>query len=670
MRTIHILCHKAVVHAKGALSYDFAPQDSIFWWDLEKPSKHFLQHQESVPVFCQRHLAQFRDEYSTCVHDLAFVNVKGMPLYQWLEGHDTLSHWWCSLLFEKHPHMLPSLYAALKARALLHMLEKRHAEEEIRLVLHCKDTKLHAILRAFCKKHALSLIVATTATKKSMVTSVGFFFKQLWLQKKNCFEKSFWKRVYQHLPYFFQASLGFLCWLWRWRRIFFTSPSVSSATDSQATVVSYFPNIHKDKASQGIFRSYYYENLHDILENTQKSLHWLLVFVHSAQYTHKECIALKKRFQKRAQKYARHEDFHFVEEFLRIRSIVKALMQHKRLIFSSRMLERKVATHFCLGDISFWPYFKEYWRESFQGWRGLERCLQRQAFVNYAKAVKKSCITYDAQHAWTLFPFENCPWERMLTEAMRSAQAPALGRVYAFQHSCVRSADFRYFDAPALHTENVCANFLPHKYLLGGMGALHVLKNFLPTDKIFLVEALRYAHIVDEKLPLLPTENYTYLYIITSYFPQEVAAHIRTFTSWYAQHGQDWKVIIKGHPHCSVVPFLRKYGQENMVYAITQNSMALLFEDIQAQQNQGQGSVLWLSNSTTVTLEAAHMGLPCMVQKAENNFEMCPLEEKISVGCAQEVQHFLQAPQRSTVFQNFFYKDLALKRWRALLGLA
>ena len=69
---------------------------------------------------------------------------------------------------------------------------------------------------------------------------------------------------------------------------------------------------------------------------------------------------------------------------------------------------------------------------------------------------------------WTLsFPLENCPWERMLTVAMREAGAaatpcsePAAGPVIGAQHSTVRPTDFRYFDDPRTFTPP-CDAFQP-----------------------------------------------------------------------------------------------------------------------------------------------------------------------------------------------------------------
>ena len=71
------------------------------------------------------------------------------------------------------------------------------------------------------------------------------------------------------------------------------------------------------------------------------------------------------------------------------------------------------AFRFAGSNVNFWPYLAPHWSESFRGWRCLERCLQQRAFDVYAKVA--------GPQRWTLFPLENCPWERMLTVAMREA---------------------------------------------------------------------------------------------------------------------------------------------------------------------------------------------------------------------------------------------------------
>ncbi len=681
MRTLHLLSHKKkgtmeagepIARSQKCLSHDFGAQDVLVWWDTAHTSKNFSQEQYCLATEVQ----SFRDAYASLVHNVAFVPIQGRTLYQWLEGGDTLSAWWTSLLFEKHPHMLPALFPLAKLYALGQIVQAMQMQgQKVRLVLHFHDIKVQEVLEGYCAQKHIPFEVRSPAFLR--VFRQNILFSECSWEKVKCFftQKHFWqKNIYKKLPYALQAGLGLLRWVWRWRKSLFSSvPPCAFVRKKQATVVSYFPHIHQDKAQEGYFRSQYYESLHDVLEEKMQEgglqLHWLLVFVHSAQYDHATCVALKESFQQKALDEKRPEAFYFVEDFLQIKDVLATVWRHICLAWRSWRLEKIVAAHLQLEHMPLWPYLQDAWRESFQGWRGLERCLQRKAFLAYAQRFHDVKFPIDTKHAWTLFPFENCPWERMLTAVMH--ENTFLGKVYAYQHSCVRTADFRYFDAPTLFEEASCAHFLPDVYALNGQGAYAALKNYLPAQKIYLVEALRYGHLAKKQLPLLLSEKYTHLYVFTSYFSQEVEAHMQIFATWYAQYGQSWKVYIKAHPHCSVLPFLKRNVLDTEHIVVIQDSVEAILHTIgQRQQQEAQGSIVWLSNSTTVALEAAHGALPCMVHGAENHFDMCPLASMVKVRSVEDVQAFLQRPQISCVDEKYFYQDVSLIRWKTLLHLA
>lgn len=142
-----------------------------------------------------------------------------------------------------------------------------------------------------------------------------------------------------------------------------------------------------------------------------------------------QCLALRDRFR---QNGADGCSFHYLEELLRPRDLAVAIWRYMRICFSSLRLERAARPAFRLpgSQLNFWEYLGPYWAESFRGWRGLERCLQLRACECYAAAA--------GPQRWTLFPLENCPWERMLTAAThRAGQRPGGGGP-AFHHPAHR----------------------------------------------------------------------------------------------------------------------------------------------------------------------------------------------------------------------------------------
>ena len=233
-----------------------------------------------------------------------------------------------------------------------------------------------------------------------------------------------------------------------------------------ATIATYFPNVDMKAAENGRFRSRYWESLHDALnataereaqkqgnggKNGQTSGHfvrWLFIRFPAPQLSLTQCIALRDRFRQEGRDGA---SFHYLEEFLTTGDLIAALFRYARLCLASLRLEKeaRAAFRFAGSQIDFWTYLGPYWAESFRGWRCLERCLQHRAFKRYAAMV--------GPQRWTLFPLENCPWERMLTQTMHEA---GNGPVIGAQHSTIRPTDFRYFDDPRTF-EGELAEFQP-----------------------------------------------------------------------------------------------------------------------------------------------------------------------------------------------------------------
>ncbi len=680
MCTIHILHHETAQENTSALSHffiEFSANESIFWWESRQPSVGY-----SIPDWCDTHISTLQEELSTLMHDLAFMPVQGKELQAWFTAGDELSHWYASLLYEKHPKMLPMLYTACKLRALECMIAQ-YAPTCSHVTLHFSHPVLHAALQEYCyrtgKKYTYKPPKVTAFHRIKKVFRGVCMLQNLSIKK--CFA---------FLPYFVQAGVRFLHWLWMMRRVlfakktFFTSQTASPAT-VHASIATYFPHFHKDAAQNIEFRSHYFENLHDILqehlEKKELHVHWVFVRVQSAQASLSESITLKERLQSKAIQEGNAQSFHYMEEYLRLCDYPLALIRYIRLAWRSQRIQRDVAPYFRLGQghIPLWLCLKEAWKESFQGWRCLERCLQRRAFVAYAQAFSKNIPPASqkiSSRAWSLFVWENCPWERFFTEAMHDALPHA--PVYAMQHSCVREADFRYYDDRRLFSatqSDVIKRMLADTYCLNGAHALQLLQKNLPAKKCVHVEALRYMYL--QNMPQLPVcTSCTHLVLMTSYFPHEIDTQLRVLAQYVQSsqyHEQPLHIHIKAHPHTPVHNFLKKYHLTAQTITYHTGTMQELWQCVHMWHNQGEGSFFWLANSTTVCLEAAYMQIPFCVHGAENDFSLCPLhgvQGLIYVHTGQDIHNVLQKYESISLEKKIFTLDRALNAWKSLLGIA
>jgi len=602
----------------------------IAWWSKTVvPDRHI-----SMPVLLEKYLPRIRAELMAWVYNLGKVKVSDKEIQAWLKAGDSLSMWWCSLLFEKHPKMLPGLYPALKLRALELLFEEKLCD---RLHLVSADTTLRTSLERFCRQKNWRFSHGTVGARQenSVLLSLKF-------------------HVYYLLPSLFRAMLRFCHWLWTIKRHLPRTKTARPAPDA-STIATYFPNIDPELAQKGRFRSRYWENLHDILTPAPGEKHrvnWLFIMFPSPQYSLRQCIELVRKFRAGEREGA---TFHYLEEFLTWGDILIACWRYMRLFINSLRIQSTVRAHFSLpgSHMDFWPYLGGAYVESCRGWRALERCFQRQACIRYAQ--------WCGAQQWTIFPMENCPWERMLTQALHEARA---GPVYGTQHSTIRAADFRYFDDQRTWHDEECRRFQPERIYTNGRGAMdEMLAAGYAPEQLEILEALRYMHLAD-KSPPNAAHGEKILLAATSFFADETDAHLAVLAQ-AAKSGilDGMRVCIKPHPYLPVEERLARLFPQGGAPEIVSRPLKELLTP---------GTLVWTSNSTTAALEAALRELPVMVQAAENDFDLSPLQGVPGLARIRTVADLARALASAScpvLPQTYLAIDPALPRWRKLLDL-
>ncbi len=645
-------------------------RQTVMQWEGWEPPKGHV----SLPALLRVDLEAIRAEHAAWAYDLGRLTVEGKEAQDWLRAGHALSMWWCSLLYERHPKMTPGLYTVYKLRALERFMDQEGISD---LRLSGGDDTLREVLADMCSASG-----RTFSVEQGVAAPLERPAPLL-------------RRLYNAAPAPLRALARYGHWLWTVRRRLPAAPDAGKALApvqgadgpvQTATIATYFPNVDMKAAGEGRFRSRYWESLHDALHDAAKKegapwVRWLFIRFPAPQLSLAQCMALRDRFRAEGKDGA---SFHYLEEFLRHRDLWAALLRYLRLCFGSRKLESTIrpAFRFAGSLVNFWPYLAPYWIESFRGWRGLERCLQQRAFDVYAKAA--------GPQRWTLFPLENCPWERMLTVAMREAGAaatpcsePTAGPVIGAQHSTVRPTDFRYFDDPRTFTPP-CDAFQPDAVRGNGQSACaQWLQAGVPPERLGEVEALRYLYLAESPrgkaatsspAPNSPAGQETgaagagqpkRLLVVTSFFNDETEAHLVLLArALHAGVLNGWQLVVKPHPYLPVEERLRALlGRRASEVRIAQGAIG---------EELAPGVVVWSSNSTTVALEAALKGLPVMSMLPVNDFDLCPLQDVAHLprtGSVEDVAQALAAAAPLQLPPDYLDLDPALPRWKKLLGV-
>lgn len=607
----------------------------VFWkgWDVPEGAVALENRlRTELPVL--------RDEHAAWAYDLGRLRVAGREVQHWLQGGTSLSMWWCSLLYERHPKMTPGLYTVYKIRTLERLLDAMGCTC---LRVWGGDSDCRRALAQLCRASHRTFV-------EEDASSPG---------RK---ESSRWRRLYMAFPAPLRALARYVHWWWTVRRRLRPlgrRAVLPETVGPAATIATYFPNVDMDAAKQGRFRSRYWESLHDLCNRRARAegghfVRWLFIRFPSPQLRLEECIALRDRFRAAGVDGA---SFHYLEEFLGWRDVVAAWGRYVRLAFRSWRLARRVRPSFRFADSrwNFWPMLGDYWAESFAGWRCLERCLQHRAFQRY--------VAMAGSQRWTLFPLENCPWERMLTQCVHEAQH---GPVMGAQHSIIRPTDFRYFDDPRTFTGET-ALFQPDAVWGNGQAAVSQWREAsVPEARLAVVEALRYQYLNTMPSPGAgSTAAPQSLLVVTSFFRDETTAHL-TLLAQALQQGllDGWEVRCKPHPYLPVQDILRSLmGKQAAGIALVEGSIA---------QYLLPGVVVWASNSTTVALEAAVRALPVMVMLPVDDFDLCPLQDVPHMprtGTLQDVARFLRHPIPVSLPRDYLELESALPRWKERLHL-
>lgn len=621
-------------------------QVMVYWSAWEVPEGRL-----SLPARLYEDLVDIRAEHMAWAYELGRLPVGRKETQARLKAGASLSMWWCSLLYERHPRMTPSLHAIYKLRALERLMDEQGFTA---LRLCGGDDVLRHVLADFC-----------AASGRLFVE-----FHEPGLRVRRA--QGLLRRLYNACPAPLRAAARYAHWWWSVRRRLpgpggGRGPLPAAAGARPATIATYFPNVDMRAAHEGRFRSRYWESLHDALNERARRegghfVHWLFIRFPAPQLSFARCRQLRDRFRREGLDGL---SFHYLEEFLRHGDLWAALWRHLRLCRVSLHLEKHVrpAFHFAGSRLNFWAYAKADWAESFRGWRGLERCLQDRAFRRYAR--------WAGPQRWTLFPLENCPWERMLTQAVHEAHGPHGGPVFGAQHSTIRPTDFRYFDDPRTFSTRDCALFQPDAVRGNGSSACgQWLEAGMPPQRLGEVEALRYLYLArtpaqTESVASAAPAAARRLLVLTSFFSEETEAHLALLArAVHAGLLDGWELAVKPHPYLPVADRLRALLGRRMC--------GVRLADGPIADELRPGVLVWASNSTTAALEAALRGLPVMVMLPGDDFDLCPMQDVPGLprtGTLEDVRLALATAAPLRLATDYLNLDAALPRWRRLLGL-
>ena len=604
----------------------------VVYWSQLSPSSF----RDSIPQKVQEQSANIKKEYLAWLFRLGKTKVGNKTLIEFLKIFDNFSFWWMTRVAEKSPLKSPCIYQVFKLRAL----ELLYLEKNCRGLLYFgNDLKLHNILKAWCRE--LGHSYRRVSSKKCEVKS-----KEAGL-----------RGIVSRFPHCFQA-LNFLLYLWYKRFRHLRSPlqekPQSSPANEVVTLVTFFPNIDMKKAKSGIFWSHYWGKLHDLLNEVSTRVRWIWLYTDSNQFSYADSVSLKNHFDVASSDKFRH---FLLEEFLSKKEISKSLKLYFDIFIKGLCLSG-IKKEFCFSGskLNFFPYLEGDWKSSFFGKSAMEGALQVRAFESMTK---KFLV-----NSWSIFNWESQPWELALVSAWQRNRGE--DKIYGYQHSAVIAQDLRPFLDHRIYEQNgVEAYPLPEKLVTNSPYWENLISDYdYPKDKIVLAEALRYLYLQGsyEKEKRNIKALARVLLVVTGIDRLETQRQLQLLFEANNSGGlkKYEKIIIKPHPDLSVQEFLIDCDL-NCNFYIASKQLKELWSEV---------DVVYCANSTSVSIEAAYLGVPLIIAGPMNNINLSPLSYDSSVkfvGESSELCEQLDEPDRIPMSETLFHLDEELILWRSFI---
>ncbi|MBI3294155.1 MAG: hypothetical protein HYZ71_05430 [Deltaproteobacteria bacterium] len=591
------------------------PGESLLYWNrpTELRSGHY-----SLPDKADELSLTIRDEYLAWTYQMGLHPINQSTLSEHLRVGSAPSFWRTSLVHEKEPLKSPQIYDVFKLRALEILLDELGATN-IHYRGHNRNVEI--ILSRWCRTTGRTYRKTRSGRKPSFRPSpllLGFLYLALRL----------WRLARSHRP-----------------------EAASPPRDSkEILLVTYFPNIDKEKAKQGEFQSLYWGRIPAELSQAGYFLRWVWIYAKHPEYSRREALEFCHRLNQKE----RGANYNLLDQFLTWSCLPKAIFAYLSLIARALHLRGiKTEFHLARSKIVFFELLRDDWVSSLFGKVAIENIFYNLAFEALSRSVQSSPLV--------VYLWENQPWEQALMHYWRERHNSS---IFGFQHSTTPPLDLRHLsDRQDYVLSETQRDRIPDRLLVNGGFSWGLLQNTgFPVDKLKVVEALRYDSLMGRRKSRMRAlkANGRTLLVLTGYDQSENRFQLNLLFSAQQLGLTSYdRIRIKPHPFCDVRSLISSDRGMELVYSP--------FRDLIETTD-----VVFCSSTTSIAMEAAWLGLPIVLASPGRGMNLSPLFGNPEIEWAKsgaELHHLLKAPKPINIEDNYFKLDANLTEWKTLLEL-
>jgi len=606
------------------LTVDDGQYDIVLHWDACKQA----EDKYSIPQIIEARSDQFKAQYVDWLHQFGKTKFGDKRVIDHLLVRQDFSLWWMSLLFEKSKWKSPGLYQVFQLMALEEILKSIDDIERIDVAV--DSALVYQSINTWCESRGVYCNFTGISKQNSVVMSPT--------------------QLFARLPFMLQAIIWFTRYIILRKASNSTLPSYKPANKSKKNVcfISYFFNLNIEQIQQGVFRTKYWTNLHDVLTAHNAQVNWVHLFEKNRDCTQiNQAVSLVGDLNRGDQ-----SELHaLVEQNISIDVIWHTLKDYFKSVISGLKINRQARKSFKIkeGGINFYPVLSKDWRCSLFGKTAISGCL----YLNVFEKIFDELPMQDQG----FYLMENQPWERSMAYAWKKG---GHGRLVGVPHTVVSYWDLRHFysakehlESPIYEADLVAVNgaFSEQIYLASGF----------PRDKLQRVEALRYLYLSDvKKVNTNVSVNKIRLLLLGDCDADIVNKQMKFAIDCLELANHRIELLVKPHP---LSPITSSDFPQVSFTVVTQplNELTERYE------------VALASNSTAAAVDAYLSGKKTLIMLDCTSFNMSPLRgcgEVHFVRKAADVWSILQdynPNDQQTESVDFFDLDAHLPQWRKVL---
>ena len=584
------------------------------------------EHRLSLLAYVERHGGRLRDRYLRWVEDLADSECLGGSLVDKLVLSNGLSYWWMTRAAERSPWRSDTAATVLRLMALEELLRE---ESPPTVLLVGADRPVARAVRGLCLEAGVQFELGRPLKRSFRV--------QL-------------RQLKPH-PHTIQAIVLFGQLIWRrWRFRQLGRPTWQSG-DNSVFFCSYFVNLERSAAEVGDFRSTYWGEVPEVLNESERGHNWVHLYVGTYNAPDiDESIDLVERFNDEPSRSDTHT---FPEAYLSFGVLVRVLRQWFRLLVCSIRIRPFTGRGARKGDSHWLRHILA--KEFLLSLRGFE-ALTNLLFVELFDRISAEMPTQASGY----YLCENIAWERALVHAWRRH---GHGRLVGVAHATIRFWDLRYQQDWRVWERRLewGAPEPDHLAVNGPMAFQSLRGDEAPSGFLLHCEAVRYERLVHR--PDLgrsqPTDRCRLL-VFCEWSSVGTSFVLSLLASALAEVDRPIDVAVKPHPgHMPGDAELAAVGGRLV--------------DGQVEDLLADCDLVLVCNATSAALDVHIFGWPMVVSLSPSQLNLNDLRDDSDVAfvsTSEELASFLSLehpPPSPRLARKYFDLDPELTAWRRIL---